>query len=166
LGRIRAHWPDNGIASKFPISMVEGAPLATTHGPLTLWGRVLLLLLLFNGLGGVLGGIGVMKSIMPFPEVWLEGTPFRSYFLPGLILCIVVGGSHLAAAFALLSRRTMAKLASLIAGIILTGWMIGELKLIGFQAPIQVWFVGVGLLEVGLSFAKLRRAMAIPAGDK
>jgi len=138
--------------------MPDNMPLAPPHAPLTVWGRILLIVLFVNGLGAVIGGIGVMKSIMPFPEVWLEGTPFHSYFLPGLILCVVVGGSHLVAAFIVLLRSPLAKIASLSAGLILTGWMIGELKLIGFQAPIQVWFVGVGLLEVGLSLTKLRRS--------
>jgi hypothetical protein len=36
--------------------------------------------------------------------------------------------------------------------------MIGELTLIGFRAPIQVWFLGLGLLELGLSFAPLRHS--------
>jgi len=121
------------------------------------WGRILLVLFFFIGLGAVVGSIGVMKEIMPFPEVWLQGTPFHSYFFPGLILCLIVCGSQLAAAFVLLWRSALAKMASLIAGLILTGWMIGELALIGFQAPIQVWFISVGLAEIGLSFAKLRR---------
>jgi len=137
--------------------MGDNQRLASPHASLTVWGRVLLLLFFLNGFGGVVGGIGVMKEALPFPEVWLQGTPFHSYFLPGLILCVVVGGSHLAAAFAVLWRSSRAKMASLFAGLILTGWMIGELKLIGFQAPIQVWFVGVGLVEVALSFTKLRR---------
>ena len=98
-----------------------------------------------------------MKNVMPFPEVWLQGTPFHSYFFPGLILCLIVGGSQFAAAFLLLWRPSGAKAASLIAGLILTGWMVGELTLLGFQAPIQVFFVTVGLLEIGLSFARLRR---------
>jgi hypothetical protein len=53
----------------------------------------------FIGLGAIAGSIGVMKDLMPFPEVWLQGTPFHSYFFPGLILCLVVGGSQLLAAF-------------------------------------------------------------------
>lgn len=133
-------------------------PASSPSGPLTIWGRILLILLFLNGLGGVVGGILVMKEILPFPEVWLQGTPFHSYFLPGLILCAAVGGSHLAAAAAVLSRSTLARTASVFAGLVLTGWMIGEIKLIGLQAPIQAWFVGVGLIEIGLSFTKLRRS--------
>ena len=128
-----------------------------TRAPLTAWGRILLVLFFFIGLGAVAGSIGVMKEVMPFPEVWLRGTPFHGYFYPGLILCVVVGGSQFAAAFILLSRSSLAKGVSLFAGLVLIGWMVGELRLIGFQAPIQVCFVAIGLVEAGLSFASLRR---------
>jgi hypothetical protein len=138
--------------------MGDNRPLPATSAPLTVWGRILLALFLFNGLGGVAGGIGVMKEALPFPDVWLQGTPFRSYFLPGLILCVVVGGSHLAAAFVLLGRRSLARTASVFAGLVLTGWMIEELRLIGFRAPIQGWFLALGVIEVGLSLTKLRRS--------
>ena len=132
-------------------------PLPTPPAPLTAWGRVLFVLFVVNGLSAVAGSIGVMRGLMPFPDVWLHGTPFHGYFVPGLILCVVVGGSHLAAAYILSRSLRFAKIASRIAGLILIGWMIGEFKVIGFQAPIQVWFVTLGLLEVGLSFTRLHR---------
>jgi hypothetical protein len=125
-------------------------------GSLTAWGRILLALFLLNGIGAIIGGIAVMRDAMPFPDVWLEGTPFHNYFFPGLVLFLAVGGSHLAAAYAILRRHPLAKHAAIFAGFILTGWMIGELAMIGFKAPIQVWFVGVGLLEFGLSFVPPR----------
>lgn len=138
--------------------MGDDQPLPATKTALTPWGRLLLVLLVLNGLGGIAGGIALMKGVMPFPEVWLQHTPFHNYFVPGLILFLVVGGGHLVAAFILLWRTAVARIASLIAGLVLIGWMAGELRLIGFQAAIQVWFVTVGLLEVGLSFTKQRRA--------
>ena len=138
--------------------MGDTQPAPPTRAPLTVWGRVLLAFLVFIGLGAVAGSVGVMKNVMPFPEVWLQGAPFHSYFFPGLILCLVVGSSQLAAGFLLLWRPSAAKAASLIPGLVLTGWMVGELTLIGFQAPIQVFFVAVGLLEVRLSFTRLRRS--------
>jgi hypothetical protein len=82
--------------------MDDTQPLPSTRAPLTVWGRILLFLFFFIGLGAIAGSIGVMKDLMPFPEVWLQGTPFHSYFFPGLILCLVVGGSQLVAAFILL----------------------------------------------------------------
>jgi hypothetical protein len=138
--------------------MGETQPTPSTRTPLTAWGRILLVLFFFIGLGAIAGSIGVMREVMPFPEAWLQGTPFHSYFYPGLILCLFVGGSQLAAAFILLWSNPLAKVAGLVAGVILTAWMFGELTLIGFQAPIQVFFIIVGVLELGLSFAKLRRA--------
>jgi hypothetical protein len=127
-------------------------------GSLTVWGGILLALLLMNGFGAIVGGVGAMKDIMPFPDVWLRNSPFHSYFLPGLILFLAVGGTQLTAAHAILRRHTFARKTAILAGIVLTGWMSGELGLIGFRAPIQVWFVGVALLELGLSFAPLRHS--------
>ena len=138
--------------------MGDTQPLPLTKTALTPWGRLLLVFLVLTGLGGVAGGIALMKDVSPFPEVWLQGTPFRSYFSPGLILFLLVGCVHLVAAFLLLWRASLARITSLIAGFVLLGWMAGELKMIGFQAPIQIWFVTVGLLEIGLSFARLRRS--------
>jgi hypothetical protein len=138
--------------------MGNNKTVSPTRTPLTAWGRILLVLLFFIGIGAVIGSIGVMKEVMPFPEVWLQGTPFHSYLYPGLILCLVVGGSQLAAAFVVLWQRSAARIAAALAGLILTGWMIGELTLIGFQAPIQVLFLACGLVEMGVSFTKLRRS--------
>jgi len=148
------------VAADYPVFHVtpENLTRPATRAPLTLWGRILLFLFLFIGLGAAAGSVGVMKEIMPFPEVWLQGTPFHSYFYPGLILCLIVGGTQFAAAFILLWHSSASKMASLIAGLVLTGWIVGEFRLIGFQAPIQICFVAVGLVEVGLSFASLRRA--------
>ena len=137
--------------------MGDTQPLPTPRAPLTVWGRVLLVLFFVNGFSAVAGSSGVLKGLLPFPEVWLQGTPFHSYLVPGLILGVVVGGSQFAAVYFLFRHESLNRIASLIAGLVLIGWMIGELALIGFQAPIQVWFVTLGLLEVGLSFTKLRR---------
>jgi hypothetical protein len=127
-------------------------------GSLTVRGGILLALLLLNGLGAIVGGIGVMRDVLPFPDVWLRNSLFHSYFVPGLILFLAVGGSQLAAAYAILRRHALAKGAAILAGLVLTGWMIGEFAQIGFRAPIQVWFVGVGLIEFGLSFVPLRHS--------
>jgi hypothetical protein len=127
-------------------------------GSLTAWGRILLAFLLFNAIAAVAGGIAVMNDAMPFPDIWLQDTHFHSYFLPGLVLFLAVGGSQLVAAYTLLRRHTLTKRAALLAGIVLTGWMIGELTIIGLKAPIQVFFLSMGLIEFGLSFAPLRHS--------
>lgn len=155
VGRLVAHAPTIVVRPK-------GNELAPSQpnkvGSLTAWGGILLALSLLNGVGAIAGGIAVMRDAMPFPDVWLRGTAFHSFFLPGLILFLAVGGSHFAAAYAIFRRYPFAKRAAMFSGLVLTGWIIAELLLIGFQAPIQVWFIGVGLLEFGLSFARLRHS--------
>ena len=56
---------------------------------------ILLLVLALNALGGGYYGMAGAKDI---PREWLKGSPFRDYFIPGLILLIFVGGSALVAA--------------------------------------------------------------------
>lgn len=133
-------------------SRVAGPP-----GPLTVWGRVLVALFLLIGFAAVAGGVGVMRDRLPFPIQWLSGSPFRGYFWPGLILCVVVGGSQFLAAYLLMSRRSFEKATAVIAACILLGWMAGELHFIGFQAPIQIFFASLGAIELALSLLTLRR---------
>jgi len=128
-----------------------------SDGGLTPFGRVLLILLSLNGIAAAVGGIAAMRGIMPFPDLWLHGTPFSSSFYPGLLLILAVGGSHFTAAYLIMRRVPSARRVATLAGLILIGWMIGELVLIGFRAPIRAWFFGSGVVELGLSVIKLRR---------
>lgn len=134
-------------------SRVAGPP-----GAFTVWGRILVALFLLIGLAAVAGGVGVMRDKLPFPIQWLSGSQFRGYFWPGLILCVVVGGSQFLAAYLLVSRRSFAKAAAVVAACVLLGWLAGELHVIGFQAPIQVFFASLAAIELALSLLTVRRA--------
>jgi hypothetical protein len=50
----------------------------------------LLAFMALNSIGGGIYGVAGAKGV---PLEWLEGSPFRSYLLPSLILIFVVGGS-------------------------------------------------------------------------
>ena len=50
-------------------------------------------LLAFGALNAFGGGYYGMQGAEGVPLEWLEGSPFKDYFLPGLILFAVVGGS-------------------------------------------------------------------------
>lgn len=58
-------------------------------------------LIAVDAVAGVSGLIGMAIVAFgwghQFPTRWLDGTPFRSYVIPGLILGLVVGGSALLA---------------------------------------------------------------------
>lgn len=69
----------------------------------------LLAVLGFVGLTALAGGLVMalgswlgperlgLPAQLVMPESMLAGSPFNSYFLPGLLLALVVGGTHLAA---------------------------------------------------------------------
>jgi hypothetical protein len=93
---------------------------------LRICGVVLFAANVFVSLTAVFGGITVSAGIDKFPAEWLTGTVFHSYLLPGLILSVVVGGSATVAAGAVLHSRKAGALSSMVAGVILLGWLAGE----------------------------------------
>jgi hypothetical protein len=101
------------------------------------------------GIGAVAGG-GVLAAapngtILKMPLSLLQGTPFRTFRIPGLLLCIVVGGSHVIAGWLALRQRRSASSFGMLAGGILTGWMTTQLVLIGYRHPIQTVYLVCGI---------------------
>ncbi|WP_309073338.1 hypothetical protein [Paenarthrobacter sp.] len=111
---------------------------------------------------------GVDKSALPpglqLPEEYLEGSPFSTYLVPGLLLAIIVGGSHTLAFVLLLRRRGLASVAAATAGYSILVWIFVQMALIPFSALQAVYF-GAGLAEVGLLLLLLGVASPEPAGD-
>ncbi len=87
-----------------------------------------------NALGGGGYGLSGAKSV---PTQWLEGSPFSSYFVPSLILLVVVGGACGIAAFAVFRRRPASRLFAAAAGAILLVWISVQLWIIGYVSWIQ-----------------------------
>lgn len=83
----------------------------------------------------------------------LRKTPFDSYLLPGLTLAVMVGASAAVAAVAMLIRPQIGGLDSVVAGMIMMGWIVGEfLSLSQSSAPAwteALYFV-LGLMTVAL----------------
>lgn len=61
----------------------------------------LLALTSFSALTAIGGGVGVLVTGLGIPKSQLEGTPFDSFLVPGLLLAIAVGGSLATAAVSL-----------------------------------------------------------------
>jgi hypothetical protein len=107
-------------------------------------------LIIFQGLSGVLGGVGLMidptgKSLQ-IPIEWLDYSPFHNYLIPGLILFIVLGLYPIVVFFGLLKNLNWSWFASLILGIALLIWIGVEILVIGYQAkpPLQLIYGLVG----------------------
>lgn len=111
---------------------------------------------------------GMDKSNLP-PEVqlpveYLDGSPFTTYLVPGLLLAVVVGGLHTAAFVLLLRRHGLASMAAATAGYSILVWIFVQMALIPFSALQAVYF-SAGLAEVGLLLLLLGVASLEPAED-
>jgi uncharacterized BrkB/YihY/UPF0761 family membrane protein len=107
----------------------------------------LLLLLAINAFGGGFYGLSGAKDV---PAEWLQGSPFDSYFIPSLMLIICVGGSALFAAILVIKKHPLARKAAIGAAMIVLGWIIAQLLIIGYvswlQPTIAIWGICILLL--------------------
>ena len=117
----------------------------------------LIALELFVAVTAIGGGLMLAAGLEGgrFPLSWLAGTPFSDYAGPGLILATVVGGSAAVAAIALYGGSRIALEASLIAGLVLAGWITGEILLIRADnvlvSPIEALYFVVSLAAIALA---------------
>lgn len=119
-----------------------------------------------TAIGGALALVAGLEANR-FPLAWLQGTPFTSYVIPGLLLTMVVGGSAAVAAVLLLRNPTGGAWAALLAGLILLGWIAGEVVIL--NQPVAPTGIEIFYLLVGLALALLGRLGAKDqwrSGDK
>ena len=111
---------------------------------------VLMVLDAFIALSAISGGVALAAGVEGdrFPRELLRDTPFSSYVLPGLILAACVGGSAAVAVLAALRTPRFFAHASLLAGIVLMGWIIGEVLILPpvIRSPVEAAFFVIGLL--------------------
>jgi hypothetical protein len=117
----------------------------------------LLILQAFVALTALAGGVALVmgslnadfSTVLNPPAEYLEGSPFTSYVVPGILLGVVLGGVH-ALAFALLERNgPWALLVSAGAGFATLIWIFVQMAVIPFS-PLQPLYFAIGLAEVGL----------------
>ena len=124
--------------------------------------RALVVMLAFGAVSALAGLIiAIPGGGAGFPLSALEGTPFTSFVVPGLILGVVVGGTQLMALVAVARGRDSGPLLASVAGFGMLIWIFTELAMIGYSILQTVYFA-LGLLELILvllllGVAQLRR---------
>ena len=103
-------------------------------------------LLAFGALNAFGGGYYGLSGAEGVPTEWLEGSPFPDYFVPSLILLVVVGGSLLMAAIAVVAGLRIARLSASAAGLVLLGWLVAQLAIIGYVSWMQPTTAIAGVL--------------------
>lgn len=86
------------------------------------------------------------------PADWLSSYwPFGDFFVAGLTLLVVIGGGCIAAAVITLAKPRAGVVAGLIMGVVLIGWIGGELVFLT-QTNIMTWIIlASGVILVALS---------------
>ena len=103
-----------------------------------------------GGLALMLGAlIPDLSMVITPPAEYLEGSPFSSYLVPGLVLALVLGGVHAIAFVLLLRRRPSALFAAAAAGYAALIWIFVQMMVIPFSFLQAVYFIA-GAVELGL----------------
>ena len=108
-------------------------------------------LLAFGALNAFGGGFYGLSGAEGVPLEWLEGSPFRTYFVPSLILLVVVGGSFLFGAIAVFSGSRLARVSGLGTGAVVLVWIAVQVSIIGYVSWMQPATAIGGLLVLFLS---------------
>ena len=115
---------------------------------------------LLIGISAAGGGYGLMVDpsgeSLQIPQQWLEGSPFKDYFVPGLVLFLVNGLGNLAAAIVTFRRRTLAGLLAILLGAFMIAWIVVQVAIIGYASWLQPTYFTVGLFEAGAGVALMR----------
>ena len=119
-------------------------------------------LLLFNAVTAIAGGLMLMWEVNTPPQAWLANTIFTSYFIPGLLLLVIVGGSALAAfVYGLEGRSKYSDALALLSGVILIGWIIDEMALLGQFSWLQLLYLTTGGVLIALTQTSAKKAMSL-----
>ena len=94
-------------------------------------------LLAFGALNAFAGGYYGLSGAKGVPREWLAGSPFADYFVPSLILLVVVGGAFVVGAWAVFARWRNARSFALVASVIVLGWLAVQLAVIGYVSWMQ-----------------------------
>lgn len=95
------------------------------------------ILLLVFAANAFFGGYYALSDTNTIPTEWLKGSPFHNYFIPGLFLFIVIGGSALNAAILVFKRRAVARKAAFVSGIVILLWLAVQVAIIGYVSWMQ-----------------------------
>ncbi|WP_261984558.1 hypothetical protein [Rhodococcus sp. WS3] len=110
----------------------------------------------FNLLSALLGMAGLtIGGGFGLPPEWIEGTVFTSYFWPGIILGVIVGGSQATTLVAQYGRFALAWGLHAAAGLIMMIWVFVEIAIILVWSPLHDIYFATGIIQTTLAVLAL-----------
>jgi hypothetical protein len=146
---------------------------------------LLIALLIFLGLNGLAGGVGLFGDpsgkAIGFPLAWLENTPFTNYLIPGIILFTVLGIFPIIVSLLLwfkpkwlamrglehFSHEHWSWLASLTVGTATVIWIVVQFLMLGVRHPVQIgleiFVITLGIVIIAVTLLpSVQRFYALP----
>lgn len=119
----------------------------------------LLVVAWFNLASALIGMVGLtLGGGLGLPPEWLDGSPFDSYFWPGIILGVVVGGIQALALIADHRRSLLSPGLHAAAGLVMMIWIFVEIAMLLVWSPLHGIYFASGLIQVVLSVLVLTYA--------
>jgi len=110
----------------------------------------------FNLASALAGMVGLtLGGGMGIPLELIEGSVFRTYFWPGIILGLVVGGSQALALVGQHGRFAVAWGLHAAAGLTMMIWIFVEIAIMLAWSPLHGIYFGTGLLQTVLAVLAL-----------
>ncbi|RLK46627.1 hypothetical protein [Microbacterium telephonicum] len=116
----------------------------------------LLVVAWFSLVSALVGMVGLtLGGGMGIPLEWIAGTGFTSYFWPGVILGVVVGGAQVLALVATHGRYRLGPGMHAAAGLVMLIWIFVEIALMLVWSPLHGIYFVAGLVQVVLAVLAL-----------
>jgi hypothetical protein len=117
---------------------------------------LLFILVSFIAVTSTLSGILMISrpdgEILNLPISLLEGTPFKDFLVPGILLTTIVGGTNLLAVFFNMQRNPNRYNWAITGGVTITGWIIAQMILIRTFHWLHFIYLGIGFLIVLIAY--------------
>lgn len=115
-------------------------------------------LILFQGISGLFGGFALIidqtGELLQMPLSMLEGSPFDTFLIPGIILLTVLGIFPMVVFYGLWKRSNWAWMGALTVSAALIIWIGVEIWMIGYHSepPLQLVYGLLGVILLILTF--------------
>lgn len=91
-------------------------------------------------------------NMLNLPLNLLEGTPFKNFLVPGILLFGVVGTINLIAVFYHLQRHPARYNWAMAGGAVITGWIIIQMILISTVHWLHFLYLGIGIMVFFIAY--------------
>lgn len=124
---------------------------------------LLFILVCFVAITSTISGLLMVSSldggILNLQYSLLQGTPFKNFRVPGILLTLFVGGTNLLAVFYNIQRHQNRYNWAMAGGMMISGWIIVQMIMINTVHWLHFIYLGAGIIIMLISFQLKGKAL-------